>query len=49
MPMDVCHILLGRTWQYDRKVFHDGRISTYTLEKDEYKHVLLPLKDEGVK
>jgi len=25
MPMDVCHILLGRPWQYDRKAIHDGR------------------------
>ena len=25
MPMDVCHILLGRPWQYDRKVTHDGK------------------------
>jgi len=23
MPMDVCHILLGRPWQYDRKMVHD--------------------------
>ena len=22
MPMDVCHVLLGRPWQYDKKVFH---------------------------
>eukprot|EP00253_Pinus_taeda_P029029 PITA_29029 len=26
MPMDVCHILLGRPWQYDRKVTHDGEL-----------------------
>eukprot|EP00253_Pinus_taeda_P006261 PITA_06261 len=23
ISMDVCHILLGRPWQYDRKVVHD--------------------------
>ena len=23
MPMDVCHILLGRPWKYDREVLHD--------------------------
>jgi hypothetical protein len=34
IPMDVCHILLGRPWQYDRNVVHDGRMNTYTLEKD---------------
>jgi hypothetical protein len=34
IPMDVCHLLLGRPWQYDRNVVHDGRMNTYTLEKD---------------
>ena len=46
IPMDVCHILLGRPWQYDRKVVHDGRKNTYSLEKDGNNHTLLPLKDE---
>lgn len=45
MLMDVCHILLGRPWKFDRKVVHDGRMNTYTLEKDGKKHTLLPLND----
>jgi hypothetical protein len=49
MPMDICHIVLGRSWQYDRKSIHDGRRNTYSLEKNGSKHVLLPLKDETVK
>ena len=48
MPMDVCHILLGRPWQYDRKVVHDGRKNTYSLEKDGKRHTLSPLEDEVV-
>lgn len=24
IPMDVCHILLGRPWKFDRNVIHDG-------------------------
>ena len=48
MPMDVCHILLGRPWQYDRKVVHDGRKNTYSLEKDGKRHTLSPLEDEAV-
>jgi hypothetical protein len=47
IPMDVCHILLGIPWQYDRKAIHDGRINTYTFEKDGENHTFLPLKDEG--
>jgi hypothetical protein len=49
IPMDVCHILLGRPWQYDRNVVHDGRMNTYTLEKDGRTHRLLPIKDKEVK
>lgn len=49
MPMDVCHILLGRPWQFDQKAIHDGRRNTYTIEKDGKKHTLLPLKDEADK
>ena len=46
--MDVCHILLGRPWQYDKKVVHDGRKNTYSLEKDGKRHTLSPLEDETV-
>jgi hypothetical protein len=49
IPMDVCHLLLGRPWQYDRNVIHDGRINTYTLEKNERTHMLLPIKDKEMK
>jgi hypothetical protein len=49
IPMDVCHVLLGRPWQYDRHVVHDGRMNTYTLEKDGESHTLLPMKDKEVK
>jgi hypothetical protein len=49
IPMDVCHLLLGRPWQYDRNVVHDGRMNTYTLEKNGRTHRLLPIKDKEVK
>jgi hypothetical protein len=49
IPMDVCHLLLGRPWQYDRNVVHDGRMNTYNLEKDGRTHRLLPIKDKEVK
>jgi hypothetical protein len=47
--MDVCHLLLGRPWKYDINVIHDGRKSTYTLEKNGRTHMLLPIKDKEVK
>ena len=46
MPMDMCHVFLGRPWKFDRKAIHDGKRNTYTIEKDGKKHTLLPLKDE---
>jgi hypothetical protein len=49
IPMDVYHLLLGRPWQYDRNVIHDGRMSTYTLEKNGRTHMLLPINDKEVK
>jgi hypothetical protein len=47
--MDVFHLLLGRPWQYDRNVIHDGRMKTYTLEKNGRTPMLLPIKDKEVK
>jgi hypothetical protein len=48
IPMDVCHLLLGRPWKYDRNVIHDGRMNTYTLEKNGITHKLLSIKDKEV-
>ena len=42
IPMDACHILLGRPWLFDRKVMHDGYQNTYTLLKDSRKITLAP-------
>lgn len=45
-PMDACHILLGRPWQFDRKTFHNGEKNTYTFWKNGKKIILLPLQEE---
>lgn len=34
MSMTVCHMLLGRPWQFDRKAMHDGYANTYTVMKN---------------
>lgn len=42
-PMDACHIVLGRPWQYDRRVSHDGYSNTYTFKKARVNIKLVPL------
>ncbi|GJZ57025.1 retrovirus-related pol polyprotein from transposon TNT 1-94 [Tanacetum coccineum] len=43
IPMDACHILLGRPWLYDHRVKHDGYRNTYTFKKDGVSITLAPL------
>jgi hypothetical protein len=42
VAMDACHLLLGRPWQYDRNVHHDGRKNTYSFLVDNVNITLLP-------
>ncbi|KAG5230103.1 hypothetical protein IMY05_015G0066000 [Salix suchowensis] len=44
VEMDACHLLLGRSWQYDRRVYHDGFKNTYSFVFNGKKIVLLPGK-----
>ena len=46
IPMEVYHVLLGRPWKYGRNVIQDGRKNTYTLDKNGFKHMLLPIEDK---
>lgn len=48
VSMDACHILLGRPWQYDRSVVHDGRKNTYSLSIKGKKIVLAPHRDGAI-
>ena len=43
MPMDYCHILLGRPWQFHRHFVYGGRVNKYTTRKDGVTYALLPL------
>ena len=47
MPMDVCHTLLGKPWQFDKKVTHDGRSNYHSFEHNGIRHVLHPLQESG--
>lgn len=40
LPMDVGHILLGRHWQYDHKVMHDGFTNHHSFEHQGKKITL---------
>ena len=44
IPIDACHILLGRPWLFDRKVIHDGYLNTYSFFKDGKKITLAPIQ-----
>jgi hypothetical protein len=40
VPMTLCHLLLGRPWQYDRDVHQNGKANTYQF-KWQSKDVVL--------
>lgn len=42
MPMDACHVLLGRPWLFDRRVRHDGYKNTYTFLVNHQPITLTP-------
>nr|GEV43406.1 hypothetical protein [Tanacetum cinerariifolium] len=42
VPMDACHMLLGRPWQFDRKTMYDGYKNTYSFKKDGETIILGP-------
>ncbi|XP_031392126.1 uncharacterized protein LOC116204196 [Punica granatum] len=43
VPMHASHMLLGRTWQFDRQAIHDGYKNRYSFVKDGRKVTLVPL------
>ena len=43
--MDACHLLLGRPWQFDRDVTHNGKTNTYSFMFKGVKIVLVPKID----
>ncbi|CAJ2636512.1 unnamed protein product [Trifolium pratense] len=43
VPMEASHLLLGRHWQFDRKVNHEGYSNKYSFVHRGQKVVLVPL------
>ncbi|KAG2411297.1 hypothetical protein I3760_Q013700, partial [Carya illinoinensis] len=48
VPMHASHILLGRPWQYDRRVIHDGFKNMYSFVKEGKTTKLAPLTPRQV-
>ena len=43
VPMQACSLLLGRPWQFDKKIAHHGRNNQYTLVHKDTNITLLPM------
>ncbi|OMO99181.1 reverse transcriptase [Corchorus capsularis] len=44
--MQACHVLLGRPWQYDNKVHHDGETNKYSFMCGKRHITLIPLSPQ---
>jgi hypothetical protein len=49
LPLEVCGLLLGRPWQYDRNVTHARRANTYYFVHDRKHRTLKPMQDDQIK
>src|SRR3954466_15458317 len=43
VPMTVCHMLLGRPLQYDKKAMHDGHSNIYSFKVHDKTFILKPM------
>jgi len=48
VPMEATHVRLGRPWQYDRHVLHDGLSNTISFSFQGRKVTLKPLSPQEV-
>jgi len=48
VPMEACHILLGRPWKFDKKTMHNGLTNEITFTHNEKKFILNPLPHSQV-
>ncbi|KAM0841708.1 hypothetical protein ACQ4PT_058840 [Festuca glaucescens] len=49
LPLEVCGLLLGRPWQYDRNVTHAGRANTCSFMHGGKQRTLKPMGDDHIK
>jgi hypothetical protein len=43
VPMTVCHVLLGRPWQFDKKAIHNGYTNAYNFKEEDKTFTLRPM------
>ncbi|XP_074283248.1 uncharacterized protein LOC141607798 [Silene latifolia] len=43
VPMDSCHLLLGRPWEFNRNTTHQGKENVYSFKYEGKKVTLTPL------
>jgi hypothetical protein len=43
VPMNVCHLLLGRPWEYDLNATYEGRSNHYSFVHKGMHHLLKPM------
>ena len=48
LPMDACHVLLGRPWQFDKKAVHDGFTNRHSFDHKGKKITMVPLSPSEV-
>ena len=48
VPMIVCHLLLGRPWQFAKGAMHDGRTNYYSFKNNDKTFVLSPMTPSQV-
>ncbi|KAL4379010.1 hypothetical protein GQ457_02G028180 [Hibiscus cannabinus] len=48
VPMQADHLLLGRPWQFDRRVMHDGYTNRYSFKHEGRNVTLAPLTPKQV-
>ena len=48
VPMSMFHLLLGRPWQYDKAVMHDGRTNNYSFKSNDKNFILRPMTPSQV-
>ena len=47
-PIDVSHLFLGRPWEFDRKIIHDGALNTYSFTWETHQILLLPSREHSL-